>query len=65
MLKATTEEQRQRIEEILRADDPCNYLEWGDYYDNEYDCITFDGEISFNDMAAIVDYLRACSPEKK
>ena len=68
MLKATTEEQRRHIEDILRA-----YISWpldfeseNDWgYEELVDAIYIDGNISFDQMAEIVDYLRACNPEKK
>ena len=57
MLKAATEEQRRHIEEILNADGPENYVNWGSRRLN-YEYIFFEGTLTFNQMAAIVDFLR-------
>lgn len=67
MIKADTEEKRKHIDAIL-----------GDiYYDHPYDLdeefndvtqyerVYIDGEISYDMMADIVDYLRSCNPEEK
>lgn len=69
MLKATTEEQKRRVVEImdLKWDTLCHFPfnpESEDF--SEYDDrIYLDGNITFDKMAAVVDYLRACNPEKK
>jgi len=64
MLRAKTEEQRRNIEEILA---PYHiYISWPLDFEKENDCgyeerldsIYIDGDISFDVMAEIVDYLR-------
>ena len=63
-LKAATEEQRRHIEEILAPYHiyiswPLNFEEETDYgYEERVDAIYIDGNISFDAMAEIVDYLR-------
>ena len=63
-LKAVTEEQRRHIEEILAPYDiyiswPLNFEDETDYgYEERVDAIYIDGDISFDAMAEIVDYLR-------
>lgn len=70
MLKVTTEEQRRHIIALcdMRFETCCNFH--GELNDDlEYvecdDRIYIDGNITFDKMAEIVDYLRACNPEKK
>jgi hypothetical protein len=64
MLKAATEEQRRHIEEILAPYHiyiswPLNFEDETDYgYEERVDAIYIDGDISFDAMAEIVDYLR-------
>lgn len=70
MLKATTEEQQAYIDALLKKEDIYHHLyedydadkdEFMDYCTSIY----IDGEISFDTLAEIVDYLRVCNPEKK
>lgn len=67
MLRAKTEEQRKHIDGILGYiyhDHP--YDVDGDFNDvSMYERIYIDGEISYDMMADIVDYLRSCNPEEK
>lgn len=71
MLKATTEEQRLHVEEILKAHQI--YYQWpldfekeaDDGYEDHIDAIYIDGDIPFDAIAEIVDYLRACNPDEK
>lgn len=59
MLKATTEEQRRHIEEILAPHH--TYISWPlDFETDEerQDAIYLDGNVTFDAMAEIVDYLR-------
>lgn len=71
MLKATTEEQRLHIEEILKSHQiyhswPLDFkkeTDWG--YEDCIDAIYIDGTIPFDAIAEIVDYLRSCNPAKK
>ena len=70
MLKATTEEQRRHIEGILAPHH--DYISWpldfereNDWgYEERVDAIYLDGEITFDKMAEIVDFLRACNPNE-
>ena len=64
MLKAATEEQRRNIEEILA---PYHvHISWPLDFENEndfgfmerFDAIYIDGDVSFDAMAEIVDFLR-------
>lgn len=69
MLRATTEEQKQRVLEIfdMKYKVCCNFpcdLDSDDFPEFD-DRIYLDGNITFDKMAAVVDYLRACNPEKK
>ena len=70
MLKATTEEQQAYIDALLKKEDIYHTLY--DDYDEDKDefmdycsSIYIDGDISFDTLAEIVDYLRACNPDKK
>lgn len=71
MLKATTEEQRKHIEAILDEHEvyhrwPLDFekeTDWG--YEERIDAIYIDGDVTFDTLAAIVDYLRACNPTEK
>ena len=67
MIKADTEEKRKHIDGILwyvYHDHP--YDVDGDFNDvSMYERIYIDGEISYDMMADIVDYLRSCNPEEK
>lgn len=67
MIKADTEEKRKHIDAILvdiYHDHP--YDLDGDFNDvTQYERIYIDGEISYDMMADIVDYLRSCNPEEK
>ena len=71
MLKATTEEQRLHVEEILKAHQiyyqwPLDFEKETDYgYEDRIDTIYIDGDIPFDAIAEIVDYLRACNPDEK
>ena len=64
MLKAATEEQRRHIEEILapyhvHISWPLDFEDETDYgYEERVDAIYIDGDVSFDAMAEIVDYLR-------
>ena len=69
MLKATTEEQKQRVLEIfdIKNETCCHFpcdTESEDYSEFD-DRVYLDGDITFDKMAAVVDYLRACNPEKE
>lgn len=70
MLRATTEEQQAYIDALLKKEDIYHTLledydgdkdEFMDYCSSIY----IDGDISFDTLAEIVDYLRACNPDKK
>lgn len=67
MLRAKTEEQRKHIDAILGYiyhDHPYDVDD--DFNDvTQYERIYIDGEISYDMMADIVDYLRSCNPEEK
>ena len=67
MIKSDTEEKRKHIDAILGDiyhDHP--YDLDGDFNDvTQYERIYIDGEISYDMMADIVDYLRSCNPEEK
>lgn len=67
MIKADTEEKRKHIDGILGYvyhDHP--YDVDGDFNDvSMYERIYIDGEISYDMMADIVDYLRSCNSEEK
>lgn len=67
MLRAKTEEQRKHIDAILGHiyhDHPCDMDE--EFNDvSKYERIYLDGEISYDMMSDIVDYLRSCNPEEK
>ena len=71
MLKAATEEQRRHIEEILAPYHiyiswPLDFEKENDWgYDERVDAIYIDGDITFDTLAEIIDYLRACNPDKK
>ena len=67
MLRATTEDQKRRIVEILdmKWETCCHFPFNPDSEDDYDDRIYLDGDITFDKMAEIVDYLRACNPEKK
>ena len=69
MLRATTEEQKRRIIEILDMNwETCCHFQFNPESEDfsEYDDrIYLDGNITFDKMAAVVDFLRACNPEKK
>ena len=56
MLKATTEEQRETILGILEKDNQITYYSFEDW---DVENIMIDGNISFDAMAEIVDYLRS------
>jgi len=56
MLKVTTEEQRQRIEEILAPYH--TYISWPLDFAEETEAIYIDGNVTFDMLAEIVDYLR-------
>lgn len=69
MLRATTEEQKQRVLEIFDIEYKtcCNFPcdpESDDFSEFD-DRIYLDGDITFDKMAAVVDYLRSCNPEEK
>lgn len=55
MLKAVTEKQRETIFGILGKDNPTTYYS---FEDGDVENIMIDGNISFDAMAKIVDYLR-------
>ncbi len=67
MIKADTEEKRKHIDAILvdiYHDHPCDLDE--EFNDvTQYERVYIDGEISYDMMADIVDYLRSCNPEEK
>ena len=69
MLKATTEEQKQRVLEIFDIQNetcchfPCDTK--SEDYSEFDDRVYLDGDITFDKMAAVVDYLRACNSEKE
>jgi hypothetical protein len=69
MLRATTEEQKQRVLEIFDIEYetcchfPCD-TESDDFSEFD-DRIYLDDDITFDKMAAVVDYLRSCNPEEK
>lgn len=67
MLRAKTEEQRKHIDGILGDiyhDHPYDLDE--EFNDvTKYERVYIDGEISYDMMADIVDYLRSCNPEEK
>lgn len=72
MLKITTEEQRQHIEMLIAGDAPDNLVAWRRVFSGPFrtgaqyiDSLDFDGRIYLDTLAEIVDYLRACNPEKK
>lgn len=67
MLRATTKEQKERVIEILAPKwKTCCYFPFNPDSEDDYDDrIYFDGNISFDKMAEIVDLLRACNPDKK
>ena len=70
MLKATTEEQKCVVLSIIGLYDTCcyfpsDYTNEDDDYPDYDDRIYIDGTITFDKMAEIVDYLRACNPGKK
>lgn len=69
MLRATTEEQKQRVLEIFDIEYKtcCNFPcdpESDDFSEFD-DRIYLDGDITFDKMAAVVDYLRSCNSEEK
>ena len=70
MLKATTEEQQAYIDALLKKEDIYHTL-YEDYDEDKDEFMDYcssiyiDGDISFDTLAEIVDYLRACNPEKK
>jgi len=70
MLKATTEEQQAYIDALLKKEDIYHSL-YEDYDEDKDEFMDYcssiyiDGNISFDTLAEIVDYLRACNPEKK
>jgi len=70
MLKATTEEQQAYIDALLKKEDIYHSL-YEDYDEDKDEFMDYcssiyiDGDISFDTLAEIVDYLRACNPEKK
>lgn len=55
MLKAVTEKQRETIFGILREDNQTTYYS---FEDGDVENIMIDGNISFDAMAKIIDYLR-------
>ena len=55
MLQARTEEQRETIFGILRKDNQTTYYS---FEDGDVENIMIDGNISFDAMAQIVDFLR-------
>lgn len=69
-LRADTKEQKCVVQSIVGLYDTCCYfpLNYSDE-DNDYpeydDRIYIDGIITFDKMAEIVDFLRACNLEKK
>ena len=68
MLKAATEEQLKHIELLIAGDAPINLISWRRDNYSEPDHVSgfdLDGRVSFDTLAEIVDYLRACNPEKK
>lgn len=70
MLRATTEEQQAYIDALLKKEDIYHTLceDYDDDKDEFMDYCTsiyIDGDISFDTLAEIVDYLRTCNPEKK
>ncbi len=60
MLRATTEEQKRRIVEILdmKWETCCHFPFNPDSEDDYDDRIYLDGDITFDKMAEIVDFLR-------
>lgn len=67
MLRATTEDQKRRIVEILDMWETCCHFLFNPESEDfsEYDDrIYLDGDVSFDKMAAVVDYLRACNPNE-
>ena len=70
MLRATTEEQQAYIDALLKKEDIYHTL-YEDYDEDKDEFMDYcssiyiDGDISFDTLAEIVDYLRACNPEKK
>jgi len=56
------------VEFIIALPETCNHFPMDpstDYEDEYNDRVYIDGVITFEQMAEIVDYLRACNPEKK
>lgn len=68
MLKCNNESEKRMVESIIGLRETCNYFPMDpstDYEDEYNDRVYIDGVITFEQMAEIVDYLRACNPEKK
>lgn len=67
MLKVTTEEQKKRVIEIFgpKWETCCHFPFNPDSEDDYDDRIYLDGNITFDKMAEVVDYLRACNTKKK
>ena len=65
MLQAKTEEQKNRILEIFGIQETCCYFPLG-WEDEELDDqVYIDGNISFDTMARVVDYVRSIQPKKE
>lgn len=66
MLKARTEEQRLRVEELLAPHRV--FISWPLGFESDggerVDSVYIDGEVCFDTLAEIVDYLRSCNPSK-
>lgn len=68
MLKCNTESEKHMVEFIIALPETCNHfpMDPSTEYEEEYnDRVYIDGVITFEQMAEIVDFLRACNPEKK
>lgn len=65
MLQAKTKEQKQKILEIFAIQETCCYFPLG-WKDEELDDqVYIDGNMSFDTMARVVDYVRSIQPKKE
>lgn len=70
MLKVNTQKQKKHIEMLIAGDHPDNLISFrhGSYTDPDQESIDefdFDGRISFDTLAEIIDYIRACDSAEK
>lgn len=68
MLKCNSESKKHMVEFIIALPETCCHFPFNPESEDfsEYDDrIYLDGNITFDKMAAVVDYLRACNPDKK